>query len=111
MFSIFFKAGKRLLDNSLMPMLVAAMAMMAEFFMGGLTFIFVVIADFLIFVLGGILGLLPLPDLPPLTDILPAKFFHFAQVVGLWPAMGVYMIALVVAFVVRILTFGIGTRG
>lgn len=111
MFSVIFKGFKRVVDLTLLPGLIGVVFFLLEKALGAVTWVIVLIGDFLIGIIGWALSFVEFPDISLDETTFGQKFFDIAEVVGLWPAMGVYFMFAAVAFIARIVTLGtVGNR-
>lgn len=111
MFTAVFKAFKRVVDLTLVPALIGILLLIMEFAIGAVTWILVTIADFVIFGVGTLINLIPVPDgLALSAQTFTQGFFDIAMVVGLFPALGFYFAGAAIAFITRIVTMGLVGR-
>lgn len=107
MFSEAFSALKRVFDLTIVPVLLAMFMFMAEVMLAGVSWVIMIVGDFIIGIMSWALNAVDLPPLDFSADTFGAKFLDLADLVGLWPAMVVYFAFALAAFISRILTFGI----
>lgn len=111
MFTAVFKAFKRVVDLTLVPALVSILLLILEFAVSAVSWVLVTAADFVLFLVGSLLSIIPVPDGLALTaQTFGEGFLDVANIVGLFPALALYFAGAGVALITRILTGGIVGR-
>lgn len=110
MFAAMFKALRRVLDNTLVPAILAIAAVVMEWGISLISWFMVAIANTLIVALGWIMNAIPFPEIVVDENTFGAKFLDLAEIMGIWPAMTFYISALAVVFITRIITLGVVGR-
>lgn len=107
MFKAVFSALKRAFDLSLAPILMAGLAVLVEWFTGGVTWMIINISDMVVSALAGLLGLISVPPDMDITSIVPLQVLQLADASGFWPAVAVVLLGGVARLVVGVVTLGI----
>lgn len=106
MFAAVFKALLRVLNMSLVPAIVAIGAVVMEWALGLVSWFVVSFGNGILLGLRWVLENLPFPDVTIEEGTFGAKFMDLAEILGIWPALSLYISALAVVFITRIVTLG-----
>jgi hypothetical protein len=106
MFAVLFLALKRIVDLTLVPVLIAVGLFLIEQTLGLVSWLMLKLGDIVLFLVGLLLAMIPFPDWELSADTFGSTFLDLAQIAGLWPALGFYVTGLGVAFVAKLITLG-----
>jgi hypothetical protein len=106
MFSAVFKALLRVVNMTVVPALMAIAAVVMEWGLGLVSWFIVNLGNTVLLGLRYLLEVLPFPDVIIEEGTFGAKFMDLAEIMGIWPALTLYITAMAVVFVTRIITLG-----
>jgi hypothetical protein len=106
MFAAVFKALLRVVNMTVVPALMAIAAVVMEWGLGLVSWFIVNLGNTVLLGLRYLLEVLPFPDVIIEEGTFGAKFMDLAEIMGIWPALTLYITAMAVVFVTRIITLG-----
>jgi hypothetical protein len=106
MFAAVFKALLRVVNMTVVPALMAIAAVVLEWGLGLVSWFVVNLGNTILLGLRYLLQVLPFPEVTIQEGTFGAKFMDLAEILGLWPALSLYITALAVVFVTRIVSLG-----
>lgn len=111
MFSAMFSALKRIVDLSLLPMLLAVIAVFFEWWQGAITWLGIKLLSGLLTIATGLINKVPFPAVTIDDSVFGIGFLDFASILGIWPAITVWLLGGVAALITRLFTLGIIGNG
>jgi hypothetical protein len=105
-FAAVFKALLRVVNMTVVPALMAIAAVVMEWGLGLVSWFIVNLGNTVLLGLRYLLEVLPFPDVIIEEGTFGAKFMDLAEIMGIWPALTLYITAMAVVFVTRIITLG-----
>lgn len=107
MFEAIWTAFKRIMDKTVVPILIALGMYFLEITLGAVGWVIALIGDLIVSIFSAIINAIGIPDITITQDTFGSKFLDLAQIVGLWPAMLLYFGFALVALLARLLSFNI----